>query len=199
MTSLLLANNTAAASLVAVHGYFTALLVLDYLSDIVFVLDSRLRSAAFAYLEGDTVISEKEKIKANYAKYRVPNILSVVPIEVLCFASTISPFTTVQIFSLLRSLRLLRIQHFPEHLRCADHTFHLFTENKKKNALKVFKLISLIVLCAHWIGCVWHMIAFVEESDGQPNWADCRSRWAAARSAWNFRAERLCCQLRHRF
>jgi len=158
------------------YGYFSwYFVVMDYLSDLVFVFDTMFRYNSFAYLEGDTVVADKEKIRKNFVPYVKVDIVSVVPIELLSFPVPAEPLTNVQLFAIFRFLRLLRARRMEEHIRCFDHFFFYITSQRNKNALKVLKLLSLMMLSAHWVGCIWFYIAFIEHSNGHQNWADCRS------------------------
>jgi len=161
----------------AFRGHKTSLqliCILDYLGDFVFILDSRLRSTCFAYLEGDTIINEKEAIAANYKKFKLKDMISLVPLEILC-PIPIAPLSIAQRYGFLRLLRLLRASHHVEITRCFDLIMFTMRGVHAKNELKVIKLLALIVISGHWLGCVWFFIAFLEESDGLPSWADCRS------------------------
>ena len=157
------------------YGNFTGTLAIDYLTDIIFVVDSALRLKSFAYLEGETVISDQSKIRDNYLKHFKADVLSVIPIELITLPIPAPPLSGVQVFSIFRALRLLRTRHMEEHIRCFDHFFFYVTSQRNKNSLKVFKLLSLMALSAHWVGCIWFFIAFIEMSSGLPNWADCSS------------------------
>lgn len=110
------------------YGYFSFLVGLDYLSDIVFVVDSRFRYTGFSFLEGDTIVSDVSKIRKNYLNkgHKITDIISVVPIEVLSFAIPTSPLSTVQVFSLFRFLRILRLRHFSEQVRESEQALSLF-------------------------------------------------------------------------
>ena len=152
-------------------------LAVDYLGDIVFMLDSRLRMTAFAFMEGDKVVTDQKKIRARYMKKSVYDVLSVLPVEwlsvVFMDAGDNGGLRAFQIFSMFRMLKMLRVQWMDEHIRCSDSVFLSYANNAFKNELKVSKLLMTILLSSHWLGCIFFFIAYLEQSAGQENWADC--------------------------
>jgi len=77
----------------------------------------------------------------------------------------------IQTFGVFRILRLLKFTHFKENLRCFKCVYFKCTGGKGKNFLMVFNLIVAIFATAHWLGCIFYFIAYVEHPE--PNWASC--------------------------
>ncbi|GMI29304.1 hypothetical protein TeGR_g3222, partial [Tetraparma gracilis] len=153
---------------------FDYLIAVDYLGDFFFLLDSRLRFTSFAFFEGDTTIVDREKIRNNYRQHLVRDAVSIVPIEILCLIP-MSPLSKIQAFGFFRSFRLLRARQFSDLGRSFDLVVFKLRGANSRNELKVIKLLALIIISGHFLGCMWFFIAFLEESNGTDSWADCRS------------------------
>ena len=137
-------------------------------------------------MEGEKVVTDKKKIRARYKTGGkvIYDVLSILPVEWLTVVLLEEDQEGVkygglrlfQIFGGVRVLKMLRVQWMSEHIRCSDFVYHSLTKNMYKNELKVTKLLMTILLASHWLGCFFFFIAFLEESAGEPNWADCTSR-----------------------
>jgi len=160
-------------------GLIFLIYILDYLGDAVFLLDIRLRSTSLGYFEGEKAIVDNKKIRNHYlAGGRLKgkslcDILAIIPIEFLALIFKIDLLHVDQVFGMLRVLRLLRVSHAYEHIRCTDSLFGYVTKNKQKNTLKVMKLLVTILFAAHFFGCGFFFIAFVQNKNGHASWADC--------------------------
>jgi len=157
-------------------------IVLDYVGDLVWLFDSKLRCTSFAFVEGDKVVSDKKKIRERYFEggwYKgksLYDILSLLPIELCVLSVTFGGSLSVtQIFAAFRMTKIMRLCWLGEHIRCIDVLFGNLTNNTYKNELKVSKLLLTILLSGHWLGCFFFLIAFIENKAGESNWADCSS------------------------
>mmetsp|Transcript_18981 Transcript_18981/g.39543 ORF Transcript_18981/g.39543 Transcript_18981/m.39543 type:complete len:2349 (+) Transcript_18981:25-7071(+) len=165
--------------------------LIDYFGDLMWLLDSKLRMTSFAYMEGDKVIKDKKKIRARYFEggwyngRSLYDILSLLPIELCLLGVSFGGSLTVfQTFSAFRGSKILRLGWASEHIRCIDVMFGKLTNNSYKNELKVSKLLFTILLSAHWLGCFFFLIAYIENEAGASNWADCDSSDIKANHLW---------------
>ncbi|GMH74967.1 hypothetical protein TL16_g06612 [Triparma laevis f. inornata] len=164
-------------------------LVMDYVGDFVFLVDMLFRLNSFGYIEGEKIITDKKKIRARYLSggKALYDVLAILPVEWLTVllleddpeGSKYGGLRLFQIFGGVRVLKMLRVQWMGEHIRCSDFVYHSVTKNVYKNELKVTKLLMTILLASHWLGCFFFFIAYMEESAGKDNWADCKSSIAA--------------------
>ena len=156
-----------------------SLLALDYIGDLIFLLDMRLRMTAFAYTDGDKVVKDLQKIRGKYKEggllsgKSMQDLLAALPLEVLSFFVEVPTMKLVAVFSLLRCNKMLRAARMSEHIRCFDAMYAYFTNNGYKNQLKVGKLFVTVMIVAHWLGCIFFFLAFIQYKMEQPHWADC--------------------------
>jgi CRP-like cAMP-binding protein len=158
---------------------FTGVLALDYLGDLIFLVDVRLRMTAFAFMDGDKVVKDLNKIKERYFEggllhgKSLQDLLAILPLEILVVALKIPNLKMVQVFSLLRLNKVFRVGRLGEHIRCFDNMYAYFMNNGYKNELKVGKLFATIMVVSHWLGCIFFFLAFIQFKLGVAHWADC--------------------------
>ena len=154
-------------------------LALDYIGDILFLLDVRLRMTAFAYMDGDKVEKDLKKIRLRYSEggwlrgKSLHDAIAALPLEVLVLLVKIPALGRVQVFAVLRMNKMFRLSRLGEHIRCFDVMYAHLMSNGGKNELKVGKLFATILTFAHWLGCIFFFLAFVQYKMDMPSWADC--------------------------
>jgi len=159
----------------------------------------RVMDAAFAtdillcfvtgYVRHDRVMETRGKvIAARYSRtWLVPDILSTLPWDALSLAFSSESGV---LFKLLRFLRLLRLSKLVSLFRRARMR-NSFTRVEvrmhiKYAYLRMLYLLGMVLLLAHWIGCLFYFIGSLHE-DGEDSWLlqddipdDLFGRWVAS-------------------
>ena len=129
---------------------------LDYLADVVFVLDILLRSMVFGHMDGHTQVVERPKIFEHYrrSRYIWTDIVASLPLELLVFAFPHSDsIPTYQLCMLLRFPKLGRLVRTPKVETLSKYL------SLSKNWLNVSKLMVIVVYCATTLGALFFTIA----------------------------------------
>ena len=125
--------------------------VLNNVIDFAFLVDIvvNFRTTFYDIQTGDEVFDSKRTCTA-YLKGRfLIDILSTVPFDNIVSIFTTSSSTILQLFSLLKMVRISRLNRIIERLNVAQDM---------KNSLKLFKLIFMIIIYVHCLACLWYVI-----------------------------------------
>lgn len=125
--------------------------VLNSLIDFVFLLDIivNFRTTFYDIETGDEVFDPKRTGKRYLRSRFTVDLLSTIPFDTiaLIFSSSSSPI--LQLFSLLKLVRISRLGIIIERMNVTQDM---------KNALKLFKLIFVIIIYIHCLACLWYVI-----------------------------------------
>uniref|UniRef100_A0A7S1UCC9 Cyclic nucleotide-binding domain-containing protein n=1 Tax=Phaeomonas parva TaxID=124430 RepID=A0A7S1UCC9_9STRA len=151
-----------------------ASVAIDYVGDLIFLLDVVLRARYLAFQEDDVVVTKTSRIMKHYLGSRsfVWHAIAVPPIELLALAGGTNDMSITQWFAILRVTKLARVADLMTMIALAQKHAAQFGLKINKNALQVWRLMSLIFICAHWFGCIFFLLAFHSDKEGDPNnWA----------------------------
>ena len=164
------------------HAISSTWIALDYLCDTVLLADIVLQAAFMAYYDDNHLIVERDKIFRNYrASSRMKwHIMAAVPLEIITAAvPTMCPLWTLQVWSLFRLNKLFRLPEIAHLLSQMESTLAKKAGIKlPRNQLRVGKLIMVILLSAHMVGCIFFIIANLNQHaaqgdvNAQRNWAN---------------------------
>ena len=148
-------------------------IVLDYLGDLIFLIDLFISFRLLAYYHNDTLVTSGSKIAVNYlrsGKWKV-QILCSIPLEVLLLIPDLayhdgSFVSYVQVFSFLRLNKLLRTVELSPIINFLEKSALKAGYRVRKNALRVSLLMIFTFYCSHYFGCVFFFIAFVRRTEG---------------------------------
>ena len=152
---------------------------LDYCGDLLLLGDVIIRSQFLAYYDDNHLIIDKKQIWNHYIKSGKMkwHILSLLPLE-LALASNASfcPLWKMQTWSLYRMNRLIRLTEVPILMNRVEKTLAKLGVRVPKNAIRVGKLITVVLLSAHFVACLFYTIAnynqYNNPDGGQQNWAN---------------------------
>mmetsp|Transcript_42657 Transcript_42657/g.109858 ORF Transcript_42657/g.109858 Transcript_42657/m.109858 type:complete len:993 (-) Transcript_42657:1305-4283(-) len=134
---------------------------LDYIIDACFVIDIMMNFRT-AYLERGIAISDPKVVGRRYLKnWFVIDFLASMPFELLSYIAPSAfmvgpPGKQFNLFVFFRLPRLLRLRRF---------FYKLDKVRSFLNFLRIFKMLLIFVLVAHWFGCFWFMIGYYVEMD----------------------------------
>ena len=150
---------------------------LDYLCDLILILDVFIRMFFLGFYEEDHFIHERMMIFKNY-RLKDPwiiHIISCVPLELLLFSLDASSLklSVVQAFSVLRLNKLLRVKEVAPLTDYLEKAALKRGWKIKKNSLKISKLMIFTFFCSHYFGCIFFFIALMKHlQDRTGSWAD---------------------------
>ena len=162
------------------HTISISWLSADYIGDTLLFADLVIRGAFLAYYEDNSLVVSKWKI---FTRYRISrqakwHLLAAVPVELFAvFMPTFCPLWTLQTFSLFRLNKLSRLGETSFLLNQVESTLARIGIKLPRNQLRVGKLMMVILISAHLVGCIFFTIAnlcqFRAEGDveKQSNWA----------------------------
>lgn len=138
---------------------YTPMLIACYLMDGIFILDTVLQAACFAFDEDGVVVTAPEKILAHYWKQpqSLMTLVIVLPLDIIIGASTH--------YRLIPILRLLKVGHLVRFDQCYDNIEDiLFTYCGWSVSFELSRFIYLYMILfflCHWCGCLWTLVAEV--------------------------------------
>jgi len=160
------------------HEISVGWLTSDYLGDVLFLADIIIRGCFLGYYEDNHLVTSRAKILSNYihsakAKWHV---ISFVPLEVFFFFfPTFCPFWKLQFWSILRLNKVLRAVEISYIFHRVESSLAKIGVKVPKNPLRVWKLLMLTLLSAHWVACIFFIIANLNHHsfslEDQKNWA----------------------------
>nr|XP_061801145.1 cyclic nucleotide-gated cation channel-like [Nerophis lumbriciformis] len=128
-------------------GYFICWLVLDYLCDIIYVMDTCLRLRT-GFLEQGLLVKDHSKLRDSYVRtfqFKL-DVLSILPTDLAYFSTGIH---TPQ-------LRFNRLLHFPRMFEFFDRTE---TRTNYPNIFRICNLVLYILVIIHWNACIYYAIS----------------------------------------
>lgn len=152
-------------------------LIVDYIGDLVFICDVVLRAFFFAYYDGDDLITARAKITHRYIwdreSYIIFHFVSILPFDFLLYRGPIGSFSLFQALFLLRWNKICRLVDVHVHIDSIEKTIMKHGFKLNRNILSILKLIFVVFLTAHFIGCIFYIMANTEHLSGNNfNWAD---------------------------
>ncbi|QDZ22490.1 potassium voltage-gated channel protein [Chloropicon primus] len=119
----------------------------DYFVDFLFLIDMGLSFfTGFYDIRGDEVVDLKEIRKKYMSRWFWIDLVAIFPFEVLIIAS--GKNLNVSVFNLFKAPRLLRLGKLAKKL----------DQLAGANAFRIFKLLLVFTLFAHWVACVWFFV-----------------------------------------
>lgn len=161
------------------HEVNTCWLLFDYMGDTILILDSVFNLYVVGYHDVGCLVSNREKIRRFFVESGKLKLhcFSATPLEIIYFAvPSICPFWKLQTWSLFRLNKLCRAVEIKEKLSYIELYLSRKGVKVPKNTLKVGKLIMLILLAAHLVGCMFFIIANMNQFTSRSNGA--RHNWA---------------------
>ena len=128
----------------------TSWTVIDYIVDSLFACDILLNFRTGYFDERNTLVMDTKKITNRYMSgWFFIDVVATFPFELLALMFGIDAGSNVTLFSLFKTPRLLRMGRILK-----------FLENMKgANVWRIVRLFALFFLMAHWVGCLWFLIA----------------------------------------
>ncbi|QDZ22489.1 potassium voltage-gated channel protein [Chloropicon primus] len=121
--------------------------IFDYFVDFMFLIDMGLSFfTGFYDNRGDEVVDLKEIRVKYFSRWFWIDLVAVFPFEVLILAS--GKNLNVSVFNLFKAPRLLRLGKLAKKL----------DQMAGANAFRIFKLLLVFTLFAHWVACVWFFV-----------------------------------------
>ncbi len=152
---------------------------LDYSGDILLFADIVVRSCFLAYFDDNHLITSRKKIRLHYLQSGKMkwHILSIIPAELtIIYIPTFCPLWKLQVWSLFRLNKMLRLVEVKDLMHRVETSLAKIGVKVPKNAIRVGKLLMVILLSAHIVGCIFYMIASFDQyryvGDRRQNWAN---------------------------
>lgn len=139
--------------------------VLDYSGDLLLLIDVVIRSCFLAYYDDNHLVIQRGKIWSNYLKSGKMkwHVLSLLPLEFFVrpgtTMSTLCPLWELQVWSLFRMNKMLRLLEVQALMHRVESTMAKIGVRVPKNAIRVGKLMMIILLSAHFVACIFYTIA----------------------------------------
>ena len=133
-----------------------AFVVVNSLIDFVFLLDIivNFRTTFYDHETGDEnfdfIMTAKMYLRGRFTI----DLLSTIPFDNIALLFTQSSSPVLQLFSLLKLVRISRLGRIIERMNVTQDM---------KNALKLFKLIFVIIIYIHCLACLWYIIVNIQE------------------------------------
>lgn len=137
-------------------------IALDYLGDVCLLADFVIRGAFLAFYDDNHLVVERSKIFSNYRKSKRMkwHMLAASPLEIVsAFVPTMCPLWTLQVWSFFRLNKLLRLPEIAHLLNQLEQSLAKAGIKLPRNQLRVGKLIMVILISAHLVGCIFFLIA----------------------------------------
>ncbi|GMH59726.1 hypothetical protein TrST_g1578 [Triparma strigata] len=161
--------------------------VFDYIGDIVFISDTIIRSNYLGYYDDGHLIVAAKAIRKNFRKsgHYFVHFVSALPLDFIAFfVDPPCPLGKFQLWSLLRLAKCARILEMAEISDTIEKNISKSGFKIHKNALRISKLLVIILLSAHWLGGMFFMLGNVNQHEktagsdisGDPtNWLEAHS------------------------
>jgi len=165
------------------HVMSSTWVALDYLGDICLLADVVMRGAFLAFYDDNHLVIDRSKIFSHYRKSKLMkwHVLAFLPLEIIAVivpTTSMCPLWTMQVVSLFRQNKLFRLSEIGTLLSQVETSVSKAGMKLPRNQLRVSKLIMVILISAHLVGCLFFMIAnFNQHASGgdesaQNNWAN---------------------------
>ncbi|XP_018432468.1 PREDICTED: cyclic nucleotide-gated olfactory channel-like [Nanorana parkeri] len=128
-------------------SYVIAWLTLDYVCDIIYIIDIIIRFRT-GFLEQGLLVRDTKMLSVNYIRtlqFKL-DVLSILPTDLVYLAVGLHR----------AELRFNRLLHFPRLFECFDQTE---TRTSYPNIFRIFNLVLYIILIIHWNGCIYYAIS----------------------------------------
>eukprot|EP01135_Chromosphaera_perkinsii_P011823 Nk52_evm14s2506 gene=Nk52_evmTU14s2506 len=150
-----------------IDGTVDFFVIFDLLSDSVFLFDIFLNFRTAGIGEDDEITLEKKQIALDYlGGWFFIDLLSSFPLDLVVEgiaalsgnAGDFSALGATKLFRLLRLFKLLRVLRISRLFRYL-HRWQEIMVTVGENYLRIVKLIFVMILFAHWSGCIQLMVA----------------------------------------
>eukprot|EP01135_Chromosphaera_perkinsii_P011824 Nk52_evm15s2506 gene=Nk52_evmTU15s2506 len=150
-----------------IEGDIDFFVVFDFLSDLVFLFDIFLNFRTGSVEEDDEIALDKKTIRLDYLQgWFFVDLLSSFPLDLVVEgiaamtgnAGDFSALGATRLFRLLRLFKLLRVLRISRLFRYL-HRWQEIMVTVGENYLRIVKLIFVMILFAHWSGCIQLMVA----------------------------------------
>ncbi|KAG7235759.1 hypothetical protein INR49_002261, partial [Caranx melampygus] len=127
--------------------------VVDFIVDIMFIVDIIINFRTTYVNSNDEVVSQSSRIAVHYFKgWFLIDMVAAIPFDLLIYRSGEEVTTTL--IGLLKTARLLRLVRVARKLdRYSEY-----------GAAVLFLLMCTFALIAHWLACIWYAIGNVERA-----------------------------------
>lgn len=134
--------------------YSDPLVIVDYIVDVMFIIDIFINFRTTFVDDNDEVVSHPCRIAVHYLKtWFVIDLVAAIPFELLIMIGNTNQTTTL--IGLLKTARLLRLVRVARKL---DHYSEYGTA-------VLCLLMCSFALLAHWLACIWYFIGYLEFED----------------------------------
>ncbi|CAG9460829.1 unnamed protein product [Pedinophyceae sp. YPF-701] len=144
-------------------GESTFITFFEYSVDAVFFFDILLNfRTAFVDNQG-TLINDQRAVAGHYlSTWFSVDLLASIPFELFAQIIGLNVSSNVTLLAFLKTPRLLRL----------GRLLRFFERMRNANIFKIFKLMMIMCMFAHWIGCGLHLIGKTQFDDGKPSWIE---------------------------
>ncbi|XP_075690378.1 cyclic nucleotide-gated channel alpha-2 [Rhinoderma darwinii] len=128
-------------------SYIIVWLTLDYVSDIIYIIDIIIRFRT-GFLEQGLLVRDPKMLSDSYIRtlqFKL-DVISILPTDLGYLALGIHR----------PELRFNRLLHFPRMFECFDQTE---TRTSYPNIFRIFNLVLYILLIIHWNACIYYAIS----------------------------------------
>lgn len=162
------------------HEITSSWLLLDYSTDIILVIDILLRASFLAYYDDNHLMVNHSDIWEHYSKSgkMTYHLFAMIPLEIIILfvQRKFCPLWNLQVYSLLRFNKLMRLFEMGYLINRVEATLLKIGFRVPRNGIRVGKLLAVIMMSAHFVACIFFMIAnFNQHSQApgeQSNWAN---------------------------
>ncbi|XP_020604757.1 potassium voltage-gated channel subfamily H member 6-like [Orbicella faveolata] len=141
-----------------VNIYSDPLVIVDYIVDVMFIVDIFINFRTTFVDANDEVVSHPCRIAVHYCKtWFVIDLVAAIPFELLIMIGNTDQTTTL--IGLLKTARLLRLVRVARKL---DHY-------SEYGISVLLLLMCSFALLAHWLACIWYFIGNIEHELEDPS------------------------------
>ncbi|GMH89258.1 hypothetical protein TrVE_jg3161 [Triparma verrucosa] len=139
---------------------FTLFYLFDWALDVIFFIDVYLNMTEFSYVHQGELITDRDKVRANYLG---PNgnfkadLVTMFPLDLFAVFFLNYPGSLMLCLAITRVPKLMRLTRIMG--TASDLTKALEDTNISLTPIQLFKLIAGVMLIAHWAACGLHAIA----------------------------------------
>lgn len=167
------------------------LFLVDYCGDAIFLFDTVLRALFLVYKDSDEIVHNRKRILYHYLSTTAGryHILALLPLDVFIYTTgsgTIGSLGPAQTLALLRMNKLCRLYDVNTYITQIETTVLILCKQYlqikvNKNAIRLFKLIMVIITAAYVFGVLFFVIANQYHLRGdENNWGDAHNLFPAS-------------------
>jgi len=154
------------------QGFFY---VFDIIKDLFFFMDLLLNFTTAYYDKNGNLVRDPKTISKHYVSTNlfIIDLITALPIPLVADLVIHRDDTRVSFLRLLRFLRFLRLIRVLKAVKLLRiyHKVEEFFYSSLFNGIKsIFSLLFYIILCAHWIACLWHFVGQENEDVEGVSW-----------------------------